>query len=352
MQQQHKEAVYQIIHDAIRSNKTTTKVIRQQLRKILDPLSVKEEDREPLLDCWLQVMEKEKKKKPKRKMDNIPSKSKKSKKSKKEYEDKIMSCFQEKYDLEKAVTIWNDMVRDGIEPSEQTYLNMFTLYYENSDTKDVRDKAIAFWNDMVTNHGVQPDAQAYGDMIGILWSDDEFKEAIDLWEEMVSRDITGSRDGYCYMISFLGRHKWFDEAERLWEELFKNGMEPRLQVFENLILYYYSERRNASMRDKAITFWTKNWPARVPHAGKALPLMIGIYMEDEEYEGARQLWEEMDRIGMKHTRQSYNYMILYFAEHGDLEKVKQLWKEMHANGFKPDVNTQYLKYLSEIQQTV
>jgi len=258
----------------------------------------------------------------------------------------------ENFDLKNAKIIWQDMIQRRIIPSNEAYLNMFTIYYENSDTREVRDEATAFWNDMVTR-GIQPDEQAYGDMIGILWSNDDLDKAVELWKEMRRRRIPGSRDGYCYMISLLGRHKFFEDAEVLWEELFELGMEPHPQVFENLMLYYYSERKNAPIRDKAIAFWEKNRvqnPVRVPDPGKAYPLMIGIYMEDGDDEGALQIWEEMKAKGIEPTRQSLNYMIVYFVNQGDWNNVKRLWKELRRRGFQTDENTQYLKYMIESQE--
>ncbi|XP_074563435.1 pentatricopeptide repeat-containing protein At3g04130, mitochondrial-like [Curcuma longa] len=150
----------------------------------------------------------------------------------------IVEAYCSRSNFGKAYEILDRMMAEGCRPNIVTYTTLMNSHAKSGQLREALSVV-----DRVKSAGCRPDTLFYNSLINVLGKADRLPEALHIFEvEMKSKGVDRSTPTYNTMISILCRDRQWKNALDVLEEMESSSCKPDLQTYMPLLKMCFGER--------------------------------------------------------------------------------------------------------------
>ncbi|KAL6193336.1 hypothetical protein ACLB2K_034420 [Fragaria x ananassa] len=237
----------------------------------------------------------------------------------------------------RAKQVYRMMCEAGIKPTIVTYNTMLDLFCKQGDVRE----AVGLVSEM-QKVGCVPNDVTYNVLISGLAKKGEMEEAVGLMQDMVKAGLRASAYTYNSLICEYCKRGMLEEALSLWEEMEARGAAPTVVAYNSIIYGLCKWSRVTEAKDWLGDIWNAfllfdelRHRGLTPTVVTFNTLMDGLCRLGE-FEFALQLKKEMVNQGVSPDVFTYTILVNRYCKAGNLSKARELFDEMLHNGLQPD----------------
>ncbi|TPX56993.1 hypothetical protein SpCBS45565_g08299 [Spizellomyces sp. 'palustris'] len=246
----------------------------------------------------------------------------------------FIDAYSRRGDTESLSKIWEQMHRDGVQPS----LNSYNLILHRYAKEGLYEKAEEVYHSLLLRPDIEPDATTYSALINVRSSVSDIPGAHRILEKLLE---TGSKPPIKVLNALLKAHKKQGDLEGT-EELFalikKNGLVPNIATY-NTMLDAYSK---ANALEKAVAIVNEmQTVADSSSRSYCAPdfitynILINMFGKADQPEDALKLFHDMLERGISPDVVTFTSIMDAYGRRGDLERTRTFFNMMHEYGVTP-----------------
>ncbi|XP_055804223.1 pentatricopeptide repeat-containing protein At1g55890, mitochondrial-like [Solanum dulcamara] len=182
--------------------------------------------------------------------------------------------------LDSAVSVMDEMEKQGIIPDKVTFNTLLNAYYESKRFSEAEDLWV-----LMRKKNVVADLGSYTVRLRGLVGSNQVNEAIELFEEMGKKDIIPKAFNYNIMIKMYVDDRNWEEAKRWYVKMMENGRYPDNATFEMLISFA-CDKDNL---DFALELCKKSIDSKVSIYNATMQRVVNVLAEHSKLEDAKEL---------------------------------------------------------------
>ncbi|KAG6553191.1 hypothetical protein Mapa_005251 [Marchantia paleacea] len=231
-----------------------------------------------------------------------------------------------------AEDLFRTMLEERLPPSVEAYTALLSAFVEFGDL----DRAVSIFNDMKTQGDCPPDVYTYSKLIAGFCRAKELSKALELVDEMERNDIPANTVTYNALLKAVGESEPFELIEDIFEHMMKSSTCPPDNWSFNILLKALGTRGSTQKMEE--------WYLRMREVDVApnivtMNTLIHCYGLQQHFHKMERVLKHMDRMYFSCNEYTFNSMIRAYGNAQRISDMERMYFVMKQSGVKPTAYT-------------
>ncbi|KAF9974417.1 hypothetical protein BGZ73_002185 [Actinomortierella ambigua] len=230
----------------------------------------------------------------------------------------LLRAFRLHGDLDGAFRVfrWWQSRDVRVRPNERTFSTLLSLFADRGEVEGGE----ALWDEMVHDHGVQPNVYAYASMIHLYCTAEDMTAAHGVYREMIQVGIKPNLVIFGTLLNAYARYGDLTQMLSIYDVMRSEGLKPNSFVYTNLLLGLVQDGDLTAARRLYANMEEDGFGQNV----LAQTIMMRGYLQQGKREEALKLYHHMVRSGQVPNFLTYATLIQADVKRKDTKAARRL----------------------------